>query len=89
MDRTRAWRRHQRERIRNRRRHYFAVAWAWEQADLRRVGILSETPRPCSCIFCRNPWDKGMTPQSARAREALEHELLSDWLRLAEDTLSP
>ena len=70
MERTRAWRRHQRERIRNRRRHYATVAWAWDEGDLRRVGILSETPRPCSGPCCRREWDRDMPPQAARAREA-------------------
>ena len=70
MNRTRDWRRHQRERIRNRRRHYHTVAWAWDEGDLRRVGILSETPRPCSCEFCRPWWKWELSPQAARAREA-------------------
>ena len=79
MKRTRDWRRFQRERIRNRRRHYATVRWAWEMGDLRHVGILSETPRPCSGPCCRQEWDRGMPPQAARAKEAERQEMSEVW----------
>jgi len=55
VTRTRAWRRWQRERIRRRRRHYFVVQAALESGNERWLGMTSETPRPCSCLVCRNP----------------------------------
>lgn len=53
MNRTRAWRRHQRERIRRRRTHYNTVRWAHELGDGRRIDIATEHPA-CTCHQCRN-----------------------------------
>ena len=73
MTRTRAWRRWQRERIRRRRRHYDTVQWAWELGDPRQIGILSETPRPCSCLGCQHRlwWEARKGDLSQREARAL------------------
>ena len=48
MNRTRDWRRAQRERIRRKRCRFDTVRWAWEIGDARRIAIQSEHPA-CTC----------------------------------------
>lgn len=67
MTRTRDWRRHQRERIRRRRAHYFTVRWAHELGDPRLIDIVSEHPQICSCDFCQNHYPRGKSPVELRA----------------------
>lgn len=47
----RAIRRHHRDRLKARRRSYWAEAC---KNDPRRLGIAIDTPKPCSCLMCRN-----------------------------------
>ena len=83
MNRTRAWRRHQRHRIRNRRRRRGHWAFSADATLLARwhwgEGITAEelsaryldTPRPCSCYMCGNPRKHFGTLPAQWKREAL------------------
>jgi len=42
--------RHHSARIKNNRKNY----WWWCKKSPRMLGILRKTPKPCSCIMCRN-----------------------------------
>ena len=66
MTRTRDWRRHQRERIRRRRAHYFTVRWAHELGDGRRIDIATEHPA-CACTWCRILKHMEPSPQERKA----------------------
>lgn len=55
VNRTREWRLRQDERIRARRLRYYAIAYAVEDGDRRRMGIFVRTPARCSCEMCGNP----------------------------------
>ena len=48
-----AERRHHRERLKSRRKHY----WYGDDKDLtdKHLGMLVNTTKPCSCWMCRNP----------------------------------
>ena len=52
MNRTRDWRRAQRERIRRRRRNFDTVRWAWDAGNSRMVAIMTEHPA-CQCRQCQ------------------------------------
>ena len=52
MVRDRSWRRAQRERLKHKRKHYWM---GHAGSDDRMLGIVVDTPRPCSCIMCGNP----------------------------------
>jgi len=55
--------RHHRERLKKKRRNY----WGCVVKDERRLGILVNTPKPCSCFMCRNRRkDEGPTLQERR-----------------------
>jgi len=55
---------HHAARIKNNRKYY----WGNTVKDGRRLGILLNTPKPCSCIMCRNKRNYvGMTTQELRA----------------------
>lgn len=57
MQRTRAWRRHQRERIKNKRIRQINSWWFGERVvdDPKFVGMMIDTPHPCSGPCCGNP----------------------------------
>jgi hypothetical protein len=60
---------HHQKRIKNNRREY----WGEVNKDERRLGILLNTPKPCSCFMCRNRRkDEGLTLQELKS---LEREL--------------
>lgn len=84
MQRTRAWRRHQRKRIRKKRirqaKNWY-VDWSCV-TDKRWVGGMIDTPNPCNCWMCENPRKRGeKTLQELKALqqyyEGLE-DLLND-----------
>lgn len=66
--RSRAFRRHQRARIKRRVEHYYGGA---HKGDLRRTGSLVHTRTPCSCRMRGNPrkWHGEPTLQERRAVE--------------------
>lgn len=53
--RGRALRRYNRERVRKKRRDYFAVRWAYDTNNVTAIGILSETPKRYHYIVYGNP----------------------------------
>jgi hypothetical protein len=66
--RGRAYRRHQRERIKQRVQRYYG---GYARGSTRHVGRLAETRTPCSCWMCGNPrryW-RERTLQERRARQ--------------------
>ena len=50
--RLKAIRRHHEQRIKKKRSKYFNC---WNPDDPVLVGIISKTPKPCSCYSCGNP----------------------------------
>lgn len=55
---TRAWRRHDTDRLRTVRAHYTHMMWRhFETPEDRRrvVGMLVHTAKACSCAMCGNP----------------------------------
>lgn len=61
MERNRAWRRWQRERMKLKRKDYYTIM-VWrphepidEQEYKKRLGSAVKTPCPCSCPLCGNP----------------------------------
>lgn len=57
MQRTRAWRRAQRERIKQKRSRQIAT-WGFHNRamyDPVFLGIMVKTPCRCSCVSCGNP----------------------------------
>ena len=50
---SRAVRRHHLARLKNSRKHYFVVNW-WDDVD-KRLGVISQYPKKCSCPMCGNP----------------------------------
>lgn len=52
MVRGRAFRRHQRERLKKKRSHYYG---GWAGSSPRTLGLILTTPTPCSCPMCGNP----------------------------------
>lgn len=62
VERNRCWRRAQRNRLRDKRFHYFNAFYCHQDyldssVDDRnhRLGRMVKTPKPCSCIGCGNP----------------------------------
>ena len=55
MFRTRAYRLHQRERIRAKRMREIFSQWDRIVPDERIIGKYLNTPKPCSCPMCGNP----------------------------------
>lgn len=53
-DRKRAIRRHHIARLKKTRKHYFTVNWWPEEFMARRLGIVVQYPKMCSCIGCGN-----------------------------------
>ena len=80
MNRTRDWRRHQRARIRQRRKHYASVGWAWRLGDGRRIDIATEHPRICSCLYCSRP----RRPDDDETRDVMDFFLALTQEALAE-----
>lgn len=65
--RSRAYRRHQEDRIKHKVSHYFHGVF---RNDPRRVGCLAHTRMPCSCWKCGNPRRRGeLTVQELKAAE--------------------
>jgi hypothetical protein len=61
---SRALKLHHAKRIKNNRKHY----WGGTGKGLRKLGILLNTPKPCSCMMCRNKRSyEGKTLQELRA----------------------
>jgi hypothetical protein len=50
---SRAVRRHHVARLKNSRKHYFVVNW-WDDIA-KRLGVISQYPKKCSCPMCGNP----------------------------------
>ena len=63
---NRAVRRHHKQRIKKKRSKYFNC---WNSNDPVLVGIISKTPKPCSCYCCGNP---------RRTKKWIWHKLLYD-----------
>lgn len=81
----RAWRRHHRDRLKQARKGYWSgphPEWgaAWEG---RRLGMLAQNPKPCSCWMCGSPRrvhgnaQASLTFQELRAR-CVEREGLEE-----------
>lgn len=74
-----AIRRHHRERLKNKRKHYH-TSWAGRQNDAKRISFYVETPCPCSCSGCGNPrhhkWHKAecLTLQERRFKDEKEYD---------------
>ncbi len=78
MEHDRAWRRVQHDRIKRRRRYYWAGR---ADQDPRISGLILWTPHPCSCPMCgnRRPWE-GPTRQERQNIRELRAALADLWL---------
>lgn len=54
-DMKRADRRHHIARLKETRKHYFVVTWWSEEYRGKRLGIVVQHPKMCSCMGCGNP----------------------------------
>ena len=73
-DKKRAQRRHQKNRIRAKRKGYLVVDCLQEpDANQRHLGMLIKTPKPCSCWMCGNP-RKHFGEKSLQERKADEKD---------------
>lgn len=71
--RTRQFRRHQRERLFERRKSYFGGRYRYDPGI---VAALIDTPTPCSCWMCRNERQNyGPTIQERRAAASFTPEV--------------
>jgi len=52
VTRSRAWRRHQEARVKQRVRNYYG---GYARENPRALGRLARTRQPCSCWMCGNP----------------------------------
>lgn len=87
MHRSKAFRLHQRERIRRKRAAYRQVAWAYAREDARWIGIKTKTPKSCRCAGCSNPRRYfGRVTRHEQLAAEVEAEELTDWLAIAEPT---
>ena len=71
----RSIRRHHKERLKNKRQHYW---FGKDHMNDRKLGIVTETPSPCSSYCCGNPrkWNGGeLTIQEKKHLE----EATDDW----------
>lgn len=69
-DTKRAIRRHHVARLKKTRAHYFVFNW-WDNTG-KRLGVISQYPKKCSCPMCGNPrkYDKQkLTMQEQRHRD--------------------
>ena len=80
----RAWRRHDRARLKMLRAGHQNFVWREKHLtpSLRAVvlGIYSQTPSPCACVFCQNPRRifKALTLAEKKSLDALG-DGLEDW----------
>ena len=72
MTRSRAWRRHQEVRVKQRVRNYYG---GYAKGKPRALGRLARTRQPCSCWMCGNP--RGYFRPSLQERRVFEHGLTS------------
>jgi hypothetical protein len=76
----RSLRRHHRERLKRNRMNHWGM-WRPGVRDARRLGMVTQTPAPCSCWCCGNPRRvfKGKdvsTRQELSHDEAIRHEVV-------------
>lgn len=79
-DRKRAIRRHHIARLKNTRKHYFVVNWWSDEHAARRLGIVVQYPKMCSCHMCGNArkWFGHRTIDELRGFDVL-HDGIEDW----------
>lgn len=78
---TRAQRRHHRARLKKARKAYWGFGFCGgggclsrEHMDPRRLGMVINTPKPCSCATCGNRrFHEGVTLQERKAETVYEH----------------
>lgn len=68
--RGRAWRRHQRARLKAARKHY----WNGWRSDPSASSRLVKTPTPCSCAMCGNPRKYFGEPTLQEQRADQDHQ---------------
>lgn len=82
---SKAERRHQMKRIKDKRSKYILAQFIQSK---RALGRLCSTPAPCSCFMCGNPrkYAKGkerLTVQELRADDSVTvGQIINQWLRL-------
>jgi hypothetical protein len=71
-DRSRAIRRHHIARLKNVREKYFAISW-WSNR-VKRIGMLVQYPKICSCASCGNgrKWRGERTLDELRGFDIME-----------------
>jgi hypothetical protein len=84
----RAERRHHVQRLKQTRAKYVALNW-WDNQP-KRLGMLTQNPKKCSCYMCGNPrkWDNEKTLTEYRHYDILEdglQEVLSEEVSENED----
>lgn len=54
-NRKRAIRRHHYDRLKKTRKNYWGRTWNNHPMDEGQLGVVANTPTPCSCFGCGNP----------------------------------
>ncbi|MEM6343146.1 MAG: hypothetical protein AAF927_04675 [Bacteroidota bacterium] len=67
-NRRRALRRHHRDRLKQKRKHY----WGGDLAENSKSHLLINTPKPCSCFMCGNPRKFAKAPSLQEQKSELE-----------------
>lgn len=82
MQRTRAWRRHQRNRIRNKRLRQIRAWWIRRYEDISEkfLGKMIDTPNPCTCWMCENPRKHGKLTLKEKISLQQYHDELQELL---------
>ncbi len=80
---SRALRRHHRDRIWNKRRHYYGGAvdeYSWKETDPRKRMVIS-TPKMCAKPCCSRKKQRawGDIPYRERQADSVEKQELQDW----------